>query len=1049
MKKILLGLLLSLSIFIFPQKVFAQNGGAGVNISPIDPNQRPTIKALQALGAKWVRFVYVPDKAAENNFNYDSYINDLNQAGIDVVMVLNQQSLWAPNMQVTSGYVNDFANMAGQLATHYGNQVAAYEIWNEQDAKNNEASIYVPPGAYASLLAAAYNAIKENSNSFVVVGGMVAGDPSYLKSVIEAAGGLLPADGVGVHPYIPGINIEAFRQTFLNFLAISQGKPLWITEFGWETKDQQVQADYLRAVYELIRTEFGDQIATALWYTFSDRSGVGFGLVDLWGNPKLAFEYFQLYAAMLEGILPLFPFLPFPIPSPPPYLYPPPTTCNPQSSGERDSRPDACDPCNKTSYKTYSCATSFTVYDTVSYEKREGGPDEPYCVEKDWGGMVVIDPSSTTIPFVGYKGEGVSDKSEYEQLYLADYFEGTHEYYQDYSQYWLDWVNHAGVYRKLTPSGYQDELKKEMVERAQKTVLSGGELMPGGVHDYNVSYKGRLCWDLPFLVDAFLAFASSYLDNRVIELFKNKAHSCAYSSDLIPFSLDLKTLSTAIDTFNQIVPFDFLKISTWGHLDDEVTTLTQLDGHFPPDSSEENYLKKWQEWKASEGGKWFNLWSAVPMFSRNDTPGEIAPYIGVKSADQPKYVDIEIEKVPHLARLFEETLELNELLLPQGTAGAPKFAQNKEEKETFLASAENKVLSQEVETDSYPSKETTASTTKTIKVLGEKTYLAQGEGEGCFHLQAYSDISFSGDKKSALIFITVNFVSDGGDGHIWLHTNGNLTGKNIWNLNNDGPTFSYGPGFTGSPWPANLGDVFSVNFDAMVSNSPYCHDARDSITCTFDFNAEGSIVTNCGPGEGLENEVCEIWGPRPVADCFKDAIKDTNDNDNLCCEPIRIPLAAVDAFINKDYTPCDAVGEYDCKSHQVEVTPGVYETIFDCKNHCYDTITEEVNRRFGINLAHPYLNEIWNLSTNNETFGIFNIFRPAEIPPFEDLDASSEISYSYCREYVYVPLLNIYVCLGQGQISPETGEFYFNHLGGVQKAKEWVTTKVLMPYVEQ
>jgi hypothetical protein len=1046
MKKICLGLLLSLLIFIFPQKVFAQNGGAGVNISPIDPNQRPTIEALQALGAKWVRFVYVPDKAAENNFNYDSYINELNQAGIDVVMVLNQQTLWpSNNLQVDANYVSDFANMAGQLAAHYGNQVAAYEIWNEQDAKNNVASIYIPPGAYASLLAAAYNAIKENSNSFVVTGGMVAGDPNYLRSVIEAAGGL-SADGVGVHPYIPGINIEAFRQTFLNFLAVSQGKPLWITEFGWETKDQQVQADYLRAVYELIRNEFGDKIATALWYTFTDNSGAGFGLVDFAGNPKLAFEYFQKYAALLEGILPLFPFFPFPVPTPPAYLYPPPTTCTPQSSGARDSRPDACDPCNKTSYKTYSCATSFTVYDTVSYEKREGGPDEPYCVEKDWGGMVVIDPSSTTIPFVGFKGESVDDKSDFEQKYLADYFEGTNEYYQDYSQYWLDWVNHAGVSRKLTPMGYQNELKKDMVDRAQKTVDSGGELMPGGVHNYKVNYSGRLCWDLPFLVDAFLTFASSYLDNRVIELFKDKAHFCAYSSDLIPFSLDLKGLSMAISTFNQIVPFDFLRISTWGHLDDLSANLTEFDGHFPPDPSEENYLEKWRAWKTSEGGKWFNLWSAVPMFSRNDTPGEIAPYLGRKSADGTTYVPIEIEKVPHLARLFEETLGLNELLLPQGTAGAPKFAQNQGGEENSLASAENKVLSQKTETESCSSGSISSNKEE---VLGEKTYLAQGQGEGCFHLEAHSQISFYPGNKSAQVFVHVCFVSDGGDGDINLDLNGNhIAGTNRWNK--AGGSFCYEPSWTGSPFNVNLGETFGVSYTGYVdSHSDICPDIRDSITCSFEFNGEGSIVTNCGPGEGLEHEVCDIWGPIPVADCFKEAIKDTNPNDDLCCKPIQIPLAATDAFINKDYTPCDAAGEYDCKSHQIEVTPGVYETIYDCKNHCYDTITEEVSRRFGINLAHPYLNEIWNLSTNNETFGIFNIFRPAQIPPFEDLDASSEISYSYCREYVYVPAFNFYVCLGQGQISPETGEFYFNHLGGVQKAKEWVTTKVLMPYVEQ
>ena len=695
-------------------------------------------------------------------------------------------------------------------------------------------------------------------------------------------------------------------------------------------------------------------------------------------------------------------------------------SCNPQSSGARDSRPDACKPCNATSYLSSSCATSLTVHDTVSYEKWEGGPDEPYCVEKDWGGIVIIDPSSTTIPFVGKK------EGENEELYLADYFEGKNEYYENYSQYWLDWVNHAGVLRKLTPMGYQDELKKEMAERAQKTVASGGELMPGGVHDYNVSYKGRLCWDIPFLADAFLALAKNYgLGNDpAIKFISDRAHFCAYSSDYLPFSLNLRLISTAINTFNRVVPFDFLKISTWGHMNDEAATLTQLNGNFPPEPDEENYIEKWRDWKNSEWGK---IWEAVPMFSRNDTPGEVAPYLGWKSADQPKYITPQIEKVPHLARLFEETLELNELLLPQGTAGAPKFTQ--EEEEFLLASAAENTLGQETGVESCSSK-TTNSSVETEKVLGEKTYLAQGNGSGCFHVEPFSQVHFQPD-NSALVFVTIKVHSDGGDGHIQLHINGASQGT-MWGWNKGGGPFVINPEYTQSPIAIPLGGCASINYGVRIDE---CGDAKwQNLTCNFCLEAEGSLVTDCGPGEALEHEVCEIWGPIPVNDCFKEAIKDTNPNDDLCCEPIQIPLAAVDAFINKDYTPC-GVDLYDCHTNLLGIEV--------CKDHCEDTITEEVNRRFGINLAHPYLNEIWNLSTNNETFGIFNIFRPAQIPPFEDIDASSEITYSFCKKSF------LGICIEKGTVIPETGEFYFNHLGGVQKAKEWVTTKVLMPYVEQ
>ncbi len=698
-----------------------------------------------------------------------------------------------------------------------------------------------------------------------------------------------------------------------------------------------------------------------------------------------------------------------------PFISIPSLQCTPESSGARDSRPDACDPCNMTSYFCPACATSFTVYDTVSYERWEGDPEEPHCIIEDWGGTVIIDPSSTTIPFVGKK------EGENEQKYLADYFEGTNEYYQDYSQYWLDWVNHAGVHRKLTPMGYQDELKKEMVKRAKEQT---SQLVPGGVHDYKVSYSGRLCWDLPFLADAFAAILKNLgipIVSEAANLVASKSHYCVFAED--PLGLTPSAVETAINYFNGFLP-SFLKISTWGHTTNESATLSQLNGNFPPNPNEENYLEKWRAWKASEGGKWFSLWSAVPMFSRNDTPGYINPLLGWKSKDSPKSIPSQIERVPHVARLFEETLELNELLLPQGTAGAPKFVQQQEE--SLLASIKENVLSQEAGVELYSSKTTTS--VETERVLGEKTLLAQAQdgwdyctpdGNACLSISIRSLCCHGGTGQ-----MVVDFE---GHGHIDGSVNGSPTLVNA----------AQGPGLVGYSFgcPSNPGDTACFNANVVSKEHHY----SESAGCCCELDENGSCCC-LGEQEPGEPDVCDIWGPLAVADCYEDAIKDTNPNDNLCCEPIGIELGAKDAFINKQYLPC-GIDLYDCHTNQLGIEV--------CKDHCNDKITQEVNRRFGINLIHPYLNEIWNLSTNNETFGIFNIFRPAQIPPFEDLDASSEISYSYCREYVYVPLLNIYACLGQGQISPETGEFYFNHLGGVQKAKEWVTTKALMPYVEQ
>ncbi|HUV42833.1 MAG TPA: hypothetical protein VMY36_02890 [Patescibacteria group bacterium] len=977
MKKICLGILLLFFFLVSPQKVSAQAGGAGINIGPINPQSRPSASDLQALGASWVRFVYVPD----SGFNYDSYINELNQAGIDVVMVLNQQTLWPPNLEINSNYVNNFANMAAETAARFGDRVAAYEIWNEQDAQNNVASIYIPPGNYAALLAAAYNAINENSNSFVVTGGMVAGDPNYLIKVIEIAGGL-PADGVGVHPYTLDINLV--RQTLLNFLAVSEGKPLWITEFGWEVADQQLQADYLKAVYELVAREFGNEVATVLWYTFSDFGGPGFGLVDIFGNPKLAFFYFQLYAALLEGIIPDFEFIPFPIPTPSPYVVvAPPPTCNPSDGGDYDSRPVPCDSCDDTHNYCPSCATSFTVHDTVTYERGDGTEEPPHCVSRKWGGIVTIDPSDTTIPFVGYKGEGVDDKSDYEQKYLADYFEGTNEYYQNYGQYWLDWVNHAGVLRKLTPMAYQDELKKNMVKRAKETIEKN--IHEGGVHDYNLNYIGRLCWDAPFWAEALITIAGKLTgSNIVVKKAEEFSNYCLFSD---------KTLNPLDDALiagvKTILDSSPIKISHWDETG-ATSTLTSLADHLPPDPEEENYEIKYQEWKEAENGKWSNLWVVAPLISRDDTIGWIMPYYGYKSDDIPKNIEPQVEDVPHVARLNEATQELNNMLLTQWDSSL-MYAQNQ--------------------------------TSLIIASPGEKKLLAQAsgcdpDGDQCSSINIRS-ITCSGGGCTIIIDAS-------GDGHVWVEINGQFMG-----INNLGPGLEY---HIGSPGPGGTAciNVSAINYNIGTSTGHV--GVSEGCCMTLDENGTGSCK-----GEPYEPPAtCGVSGPLvQVSNCELPAITDPNDNDKLCCDEeckINIPLVAVDAWENPEYEKCRQEG-LDCKPipgcvlDPKSKDPNECEK---CKDPCKEIIERSVKRDFGTRLLHPYLTQIWEQTGKLDTNGLFNIFRPATWPEFREMDAASEIQFYYKDSQ------------SPEDITPSEGRFYYNYLGGVQLAKEWVT-KSLVP----
>lgn len=125
-------------------------------------------------------------------------------------------------------YTQAFADRCSAVVSAMGTLVSAYEIWNESDLPSVG---NVPAQRFGPLLSAAYTAIHQahddtakkvmmsgrksrsmiragqdnvNANDAdvtVVLGGLASGDPSYVTAVQTAAGGTLPADAIGLHPY--------------------------------------------------------------------------------------------------------------------------------------------------------------------------------------------------------------------------------------------------------------------------------------------------------------------------------------------------------------------------------------------------------------------------------------------------------------------------------------------------------------------------------------------------------------------------------------------------------------------------------------------------------------------------------------------------------------------------------------------------------------------------------------------------------------------------------------------------------------------------------
>lgn len=712
------------------------------------------------------------------------------------------------------------------------------------------------------------------------------------------------------------------------------------------------------------------------------------------------------------------------------------------------SRPAACAMCNR-GPTVSDCATTFTAKDKVTILKENvdeecGGN---YYVRKDWGGPVTIDPNNVTIPFVGKKDQ------EDEAKYLADYFEGTDEYYRDYpdgSAYWLDKVNYAGVNRKLTPMEYQNQLKANVLSRVDKKTLTNP------VFDYPIRYKERVCWDLPFITDVFLALVKKIpipgqdlpIIGGIVDLLKapsqylaDRSHFCVFESatssagncSLIdgvnvykcvsprvtcnPYCCDNQAAcdetkktgvftpsvflaNTTIDLFNNLSKPPFLNISKTKTGPFEAK-LSEIKQHQPPKSIDPNYEKTYQNWKDAEGGKWYYLWSAVPFSTREDTIGRVRPDPTRNAEEQGKnfisYFMPTFSKVPHVARLYEQTLNIKKMFT-SFTSVLGENTENNEEQESQVL-AENTLLAQANNAFS----------------LGLNLNLPQGNTPGTYNLDAYVYLASAPKGCDYLITDNQMHVSYSAGGGCEIVGRGANLDQNPVRINDLGTCNS----------PSvfmNIGDSYGINVsvDIVHPGGPNCENVNSPIgsSCTMILTANG-FTSSCGTPAPPPGPVCGLKNPS-APECNKPAITDPNDNDNLCCqEPIKAELKAVDKVINPDYTPCLEMLEDGSKRFNP-----------DCKSK----IDIEVQRQITIKLEQPYLKQIWD-TTANSLGGIFNLFRPANYPQFSPLEAKSKdkIKYEYTNRD------------GQNSASPSEGDFYFPYLGGIQQAKEQ-TIRSLTPY---
>jgi len=590
------------------------------------------------------------------------------------------------------------------------------------------------------------------------------------------------------------------------------------------------------------------------------------------------------------------------------------------------SRPAACELCSnwQEETNTYSCASPFTVSKDATFEKKE--------TEKIiWQSWYRVDPGETVIPFVGLSGQ------ESESNYLGDYFEGTSEYYIRYGDQ-TTLPNYQGVLRKLTPFEFQNQLKKQIIARVPLSAEMTDPIIEKPVHDYIVRYVGRLCWDVPFWMDA-----GRFIFNEIVNLIINKPIDIfnflkdkfinkpigwinnTFNTEIqeitdVEIKIDLKIanygnyciyedpkspgqwlLVKGLNVIQRITGFGALRDILDNYLNKipglihfsplEMQTyheakLSEIREHMPPNPNDEKYKKDYflyrkdfLNWKYDENKnltKWYLLWQSVPLVSREDERGEVKAYV----------------ENPEMIILFDRDNDDRQVEFVPHLARL--YESSKITNQMLIKPKDTEEATTEVKND-------------TSMACFKENYMT-GEGD---------TLCCNTPIDMRLTFLNEEDITQPG-------------------------------GF----------------------KNPYYDQ------CVTELNA-------------LKEKCASLIGLNPIS--------------NLSSSPEIV----------------------NC-----------YKQLNALEEECSGTTTETISQELGVGLIHPYLDLIWKNTSHPQT-GIFNIFRPNKIPTFEDIDAASTIKYSNVPSDPSV------------EVAPTEGRFFYPHLGGIQKAKEWVVNQALRPYTSK
>ncbi|HEX2914282.1 MAG TPA: cellulase family glycosylhydrolase [Chloroflexia bacterium] len=295
--------------------------GYGMNVWLFGTDKQRVLDMVKGAGFNWVRQQVGWDtlEPAPGQFNWDELdqiVDAVNRNNIHIIMSIVRSPSWA-GINGTNGLPANpatFGDLMRQMAARYKGRVDSYEMWNEQNlARETAGRVQVAP--YVETLKAGYTGVKASDPSAIVLFGGLSPtgivDPSYaiddvkflemcyqynngeIRNYFDVLGAhpggaanspdeFYPIDRPAdpnrpwsTHPSFYFRRVENIRDVMVKYG--DANKQIWLTEFGWTTKNQapgyeygalvsdQQQADYLVRAYQRAKTNYPWMGVMAMW----------------------------------------------------------------------------------------------------------------------------------------------------------------------------------------------------------------------------------------------------------------------------------------------------------------------------------------------------------------------------------------------------------------------------------------------------------------------------------------------------------------------------------------------------------------------------------------------------------------------------------------------------------------------------------------------------------------------------------------------------------------------------------------------------------------